>query len=546
LGEFSLYAVVTLGYSCPFFQAVLRQSGENKMATKESCDMRSLLPLMFIAGWFAVFTSQMAAQSPGNKTVFNSSNNFAPSTVWVDASAWWTSSGTPDLCLWVQQNILTSSYNTNYPNGTVIDARGLYPGIGGSYVNCSVDPFGALTVPPPSTTLLLPGGMINATATWTVPNNTRIVGDEQGTKIVAQTSFSGTGYIIEMGGPNAAGYDLCPSNGCTSVGLEHLFLGGGNVVNGIDNKYSQIGSYVNDINLFNFFLTGISIEPPSTTGTYPGATNSGPYSNISYVANGYATCTPGSSCPLCIDLEVQTQGIHGLTCIGSNGNGQSGNYTYNTPQAAGILVNASNNTIEDVHIESFWDGFEVGLSGTVSNVLISNVTGTMTGTVGPTENTVHLCGTNYWNKGEFNQCRSSGTVEDVTILNVMNSSPPSNGIETTAIADDVTANAIASCRTTNNPPGCATVLSTAIYALGELDGVNTEYSKLTTTPATKLGNYGDAASYIPTWGVQPGATQGGNQNGAPCNPVGAIFSQISGTGNGVYVCTVGGTWQAIH
>jgi hypothetical protein len=204
-------------------------------------------------GWFSVFPSQMAAQSPGNKAVYSSAG-VGPSTVWVDVSAWWNptqSQAWPDLCLLIQQNILKSStfYNTNYPNGTVIDARGLAYGVtgGANQIACSVDPFSQLgSGGMPSTTILLPSGNIWAQTTWHLPNNTRIVGDEQQTWIWAISGFTG-GYIIEMGGAST-----CPLTGCTSVGVEHLQLTEKNGVNvgGIDNQYSQAGSYVNDVNLW--------------------------------------------------------------------------------------------------------------------------------------------------------------------------------------------------------------------------------------------------------------------------------------------------------
>jgi hypothetical protein len=506
--------------------AIQRVSGKidlplrrRQMGTKISFGMRTVIALLVIVSWLSISSSRMAGQNTGKKAVWNSI--VTPSTVWVDASAWWTS-GVPDLCSYISTKILTSNYNTAFPNGTVIDARGLV--IKNTATTCAVDPFSALTAPPPSTTILLPSGYIDITVPWTIPNNTRIVGDEQGTRIRA--NFDGP-YMIEMGGTEPTSQtNLCPSNICTSVGLEHLFLDGSLVVNGvpylvggIDNKYSQAGSYVNDVNLWSLAGTGLSI------GT--GATNSGPYSNISYVAStdAKADCQAGDNCPVCIDLEAQTQGVHGLTC---NGNGS----TVSNPHA-GIYVNASNNSIEDVHIESFWDGIEVGnLSGTVANVLLSNITGTTTGTRGFTTNTVHLCGANPWNSLSFGNCGGShGTVTDITVLHAVNSSGP----KTTTVADDVSQNAIVSCNTTT--PGCANPLSTAIYALGEPDGGTTAaYSKFTSSPSTRNGDYQNnpPSSDTPTWGF-------GNKlppTGAECSPVGAIYSQTTTTTSPklVYVC----------
>ena len=476
------------------------------MGTKISVCTRSVVAFVVLVGWFSVSPSRMTAQSiaAGQKAVYNSSNNVTGSTAWVDLSAWWSVSGLgiPDLCALIRTNVLTSTYGSMsfYPNGTVIDARGLAYGVSGNpqQIACSVDPFGALAGPPPSTTILLPSGNILTTQTWTLPNNTRIVGDQQQTVIKAvdpstTVPFSGS-YIIEMGGVDAtSNKNLCPTVGssplCTSVGIEHLQLGGGGTgagVGGIQNQYSGAGSYVNDVNMENFSLTGLSIT----------AANSGPYSNIVYIAK--STC--GSSGCRCIDVKAQTQGIHGVTCIGNT-------TTHGLDQGAGILVNASNNSLEDVHIEAFWDGIEVGTSGTVANVLLSNITGTTTGsgdTAAPTKNTVHLCGGNSLDSG-LGTCASHGTLQDITVLHAMNFSGPN----TTTVVDDVTKNAIVSCDSGSSTPGCAVPLSTGMYALGEPDagagtGAHGPYSMFTSSPTTPNGYYQNnppASSYMPTWGV---------------------------------------------
>ena len=510
------------------------------MRTKISCSARSVIALMLIVGWFSVSPSRVEAQSTrGQKAVYSSSNSVTPSTVWVDASAFWTS-GALDMCTLLQNNVFTPTYGTTYSNGAVIDARGLVNA--SNSTACSVDPFDALSGPPPSTTLLLPNGYIDIMKPWTVPNNTRIVGDEQGTRIRANFSES---YMIQMGGtePTSNKY-LCPTSGamqlpCTSVGLEHIFLDGSlvvkgkeYVVGGINNQYAGAGSYVNDINLWQLSLTGLYVGA--------GAANSGPYSNISYVAQ--TSCViAGCPNPECIDLEAQTQGVHGVTCIGNQ-------LSAATQQVAGILVNASNNSIEDVHIEAFWDGIQVGpsSSATVANVLLSNITGTTTGsgeTAAPTTNTVHLCGANPWGPSGspyFGKCANHGTVQDITILQSLNGSQA----PTTTIADDVSGNAIPGCDAVKNP-GCPAPISTAIYVLGELDpGAAGVYSKFTSSPATPNGNYSGESSFVPTWGVGSPSTALTNE---ACSPVGAIYSQVNaGTGApSVYVCKPTGVWHSI-
>jgi hypothetical protein len=57
-------------------------------------------------------------------------------------------------------------------------------------------------------------------------------------------------------------------------------------------------------------------------------------------------------------------------------------------------VNASNNTIEDVHLETFYDGIQIGnvaSPSVVGNVVVSNVDAANNGS-GPVQNVVHICG----------------------------------------------------------------------------------------------------------------------------------------------------------
>jgi hypothetical protein len=330
-----------------------------------------------------------------------------------------------------------------------------------------------------------------------------------------------------------SGKDLCPLNGsvlqCTSVGIEHIELfGSGLDIGGIDNEYSQSDSYVNDVILENLQLTAVKVGS--------GAIYSGPYTNISFQAYGSGT-------PTCVDLETQTFGLHGVTCTGNTNTDKTG--------GVGIIVNASNNTIEDVHIESFWDGIQVGPSSNPANVLISNVTGSTTGngTGGPTHNTVHICGQYSFNSS-FGTCGTSSTVEDVTVLHAMNDN--SNAGQAT-IVDDSSRNGIVTCFTGSNDhaaPGCAIPLSTGIYALGEPYGQSEDnpssYSIFTSSPTTPQGNYRNGSSYMPTWGV------GTTSPSQYCSPAGAIYSLTNAGTNdaSVYVCkpTMNqnyGTWVPI-
>jgi hypothetical protein len=512
------------------------------MGMKISFGTRSVIAFVVIVGWLCASPCRTAAQgTQGQKAVWQNSTTVVGSQVWVDLSSWWTSSSNqPDLCQLISLKILNQSYGTqgNYPNGAVIDARGVYPA---GYalqqnpynnVGCTGDPFAGLTGPPPSTTILLPSGYIQANCTWTIPNNTRIVGDEKGTVIAAQANFNstcnhGTGYVIEMGGVDSTtGQNLCPSVGssfvCTSVGIEHVYLAGNGTqltVGGIDNQYSQGGSYVNDVELYNFHGTGLSIAAPGMNNNPPGATNSGPYSNILYYAY--------SSGDECINLGAQTQGVHGVTCSGAG--------SVAPPNAnVGIVVDGSNNSIEDVHIEQYWDGIQIGPSAAVSNVLVSNVTtNPSTKSNTPVTNAVHLCGANPLNTNTGCPCYTNNNcsvLKDITLLDIGNS----GGAPTTTVADDASSNLIVACN-----GGCAMPdLSTAIYLLGEPDAQsagNPAYSKFTSSPTTSNGNYNNGSSYMPTWGEGNLAPGGATPN---CSPFGAIYSKTNASGKSVWVCTL--------
>ena len=162
--------------------------------------------------------------------------------------------------------------------------------------------------------------------------------------------------------------------------------------------------------LTNIGRTGIVIGSPSGQ---PGAIDSGPYSNISYsAANG---CN-GSVCPACVDIEAQTRGVHGITCLGD----LSVSDVSTAPGHAAVYVNASNNSVEDVHIEGFWDGIQIGDTSTsVGNILVANVTAGHSKS-GPVVNAVHICGPSPTEKvnGVLSGCTTHGSLSDISVLQV--------------------------------------------------------------------------------------------------------------------------------
>ena len=194
-----------------------------------------LFTAMAFGGWSCTFPTLATAQAQNsaNKTVWNANVPpvTAPSVAWIDASAYWnaTMANAPDLCGIISINILNSSYATNYPNGAVIDARGLYNPDPSSTtttkIACTGSPFDGLpdNASPPPTTILLPAGNIPISSTWVLPNNTKISGVGGHSDVSASTAASGNTVLsatssfmgtdmIDMGSSSRCGP---PGFGCS-------------------------------------------------------------------------------------------------------------------------------------------------------------------------------------------------------------------------------------------------------------------------------------------------------------------------------------------
>jgi hypothetical protein len=383
-----------------------------------------------------------SAQGPnvtGYDAVYNSGSTVA-SPSFIDASVSQASNHT-SLCATIY-NIFTGAVpNPTYPSaGAVIDARGIS---GSTALTCAAGttPWnnGSTTVSVPST-ILLPAGTIVIPSGWVLPKNTRLIGEGDGipsnsltpgTTIQAARGFSGT--MIQFG-----------STASTGIAVEHLTLDGqgqlGQSVNGIANAESQANSYVDHVSLYRILGIGLSVS-----GT---ANDSGPYSNITFDLGGVS----GTSSTVCASINginwlTGTRGIHGLSCTAEN----------NDPPAA-VLLDSSNNSIEDVRIVGFYDGIRVGANNTAqSNILINVIGDTSTSpTLGATPiNVVHI-----ENVGN--------TVSDLGIMGASNTlGGPGTGEYT--IRDDVTGADLQD-------------MSVGIYALGEAGGGG--YSRFTTSPNT--------------------------------------------------------------
>jgi len=468
--------------------------------------------LVVLLSWLAVSPRVTQAQTTGNNAVFGSSGPTG-SAAWIDASVWYTGTTGPDLCL-VIRDILTSA--TGFPTypatGAVIDARGIILASSGTQT-CNDQPW----APPapsggwPPATILLPAANINIKVTWALPSNTRIVGEGRTTDLFNEIA---SGDMIDMG-----------SSGCTAasnISIENLKLTGQkDQINGIVNNCAQDGSYVNHVNLYEIGLTGLTIGA--------NATGSGPYSDIDYVGS------PGT--PVCAILQAQTQGLHGFTCTGDPSVSDS-----NHPGHAAIYLDASNNTIEDIHFEGFWDGIQVGDSAAANGNTIFNVDGASSAH-GNITTVVHICGP--LSQSATGKCANTNEpISDLTILQVRDDN---GGKCTTTVQDDLTGT------TTTLPTSAAPGAIVGMYVLGDpLSGFSVPpYSRFAIDPSTVVQqtpclvsgtNYTLTSSAVPTWGLGSAALS----TSATCTTPGALYSNTAGTSttNSIYVCS-GGNWLKI-
>ena len=352
------------------------------------------------------------------------------------------------------------------------------------------------------------------------------------------------------------------TNVCTGVAIEHLTIsgadtsGGNTFYNAIYNNFAQQASYVDDVVFLN--VGQLSNSPPNTqpnptTGLYigegdmqgtPGGWKSGPYTNL-----GFKASTPGgvcgSGCPgssglcacqptACVQIRAQTRGLHGMTCAAASVAGGS------QPKAA-VYVDSYNNTVDDVHVEGFYDAIVIGdnpANGAPNNGpnatgnTISNITSA--DGAGPVTNTVHIC--NPTTVSQNTACQGvAGIVGDVTVLQAQSTGPsvpgPPPAFLAKTIQDDLT-------QTTIN--SSASPAFVGMYILGEQTVTNGNvfgYSRFTTSPGPGISS----STVTPNWAV--GGVSLPTSTG--CSNPGAIYSNTSGTaGSTFWVCS-GGVWKPI-
>jgi len=332
--------------------------------------------ITFLLGWLVIASNHAAAQvtcttSAGNNGVWGPCQNqtgITGSASFVDASTLVGNGQNQgsDLCD-VIYKVLRGTIVSGFTSGGVIDARAII----GTALTCSTtantSPWfttsgGYLNNKP--STILLPAGVIKIHYQWVVPSGTRLIGvgadlaGSQQTVIQACSTtncFTGSA-VLQFGGTGTT----CSPSPCTGISVEHVTLDGANnstTLTGIENANSQDQTYVDHVTLWQFLGTGLSIHGG---GSNYGAQNSGPYTNITYDTNGAASGTA-----VCVNINGVsggTHGIHGLTC--------KGNYS---PVA--VLLDSSNNSLEDVRITGFDDGIRIGSVGTARSNVLFNIVG---------------------------------------------------------------------------------------------------------------------------------------------------------------------------
>jgi hypothetical protein len=349
--------------------------------TKRLASRWIILPVV-VAFVSLLLTPPVASQltSPGNDAVYNSSGNVTLSPAFIDASVFVGSGQGSDICDVLYKIFNGVFFKNGYPStGAVIDARGISGATNLTCTHGSPWTEGSTTVSLPSTILLPATGgatptpiIIPNSSPWILPSNTHLIGEGDGipvyssgtlvstpgTTIQAKSGFSGS--MIQFGAPPP----VCPSNVCTGISVENLTLdGGGQSVNGITNGFAQDVSTVDHVSLYQIRGTGLLIQ-----GT---ANNSGPYSNITFDLGG----TSGTSQTVCASINgpSRTRGLHGLTCISPD----------NVPPAA-VLLDSSNNSIEDTRIVGFYDGIRIGAYNDAQSNVLFNIIGDTNPTGGGT------------------------------------------------------------------------------------------------------------------------------------------------------------------
>jgi hypothetical protein len=443
-----------------------------------------------------------SAQISGDNAVWTSATNVGASNSFIDASVL---SGA-DICAKLYTALGNLSSATNYPAGAaVIDARGITSGSAMTCASGTTPWYNGSAFISNSAVILLPPGTIAINTTWLLPSRTQIIGEGAGgngtsvTTLQAASTLSGA--MIQMGATTATQGYTCPSSICVGIGVQDLRLDGNAstvTVNGIVNDSSQELTYVNRVDLYN--IKGIGLLVGNTTGGIASgvsgnskAQNSGPYSNLKFENT---TSTNVASTTICVQiLGAPTRGVHGLTCDSTAG------------ADAGVVLDASNNSIEDVSITGFVDGIVIGANSDGANItedsdVLLNISGS------PGTNLIHICKPGETGTTNCSSNTSGGQyVADLSILGAYDLASTTN-----TILDDETTTTL-SAGSSNDPHVGAYI----------------------------LGRQVSTSAHIPTWFVGNGTISG------TCGTKGALYSNTGSTATSlattVYACT--GSWTGL-
>jgi hypothetical protein len=447
-----------------------------------------------LLGWFSIFSTRVDAQSQGNDAVYNSNAKCSSTTscgfsgAFIDASVF-VSTANPNICALLNGILNGSLLGTQgYPTaGAVIDARGLSSN--NTNMQCKGSPWAGITSPTPST-ILLPAGTILIPKSWILPANTRLIGE--GDNPYASSPAAGTTIQACKSPPNTCSFSDSAmiqfgSSSASGISVEKIALDGqGQVINGIVNSNSGAQTYVDRITLFQIFGVGLLLQS--------NASYSGPYTNITFDTGTTYAGQSQTTCAQLYNVTGGTHGIHGLTCMAQTADATSA-----------VLLDSSNNSLEDITIAGFHSGIVLGSLGPAqSNVLfnVSDSTKACNPQCAPPINMVHI---------EANTTNGQPNVTDLSVMGASNGGPG-----TLTILDDLTSTQLSDT-------------FVGIYALGKSSSGG--YSRFTTSPN---------ASAV-TWAVGQSGPQ------SSCS-TGSIYSCIGGSGNGcsyaLYGC-VNTSWHGI-
>lgn len=473
-------------------------------------DLALLLALGFALGVLAMSVpiqaqtlctiSSSTPYCPGDNSVYNTSGSINAHS-YIDASQVTGTGGGTDICSLINAALINLAYNNlgtsttkfTYAGNGVVDARNIGPG---TTQSCTFgNPWPAtegssVVYWPPAATVLLPAGTIQVSQTWTLPPGTRLVGEGPQATIIQATSSLGT--VIEMGTWNGS-TGFCGNGDCNGIVIEHLGIDENKEgVIGILNEWSQELNYVNDVYIINVDSSGTGLKIVGNNDSSQGnAVNSGPYSSI-YVIGATTTGT-------CVNIlgTYGTRGIHDLHCVGGS-----------TKGTAAVLLDGSNNTIEDVTVSNYTEGILIGsqLPANAQNNILLNVSATSV------TNVIHICGTN-----TSTNCGTSANPTDVTLMGI------SSGSSTTNTIEDMVTNTTLSHTTDPN---------VSLYILGEKitsgNYSNLGFTRFTTSPS------------VPAWFSGPAVP-----SDTSCSVNGSIYSVTSGTTSPTLYGCIGGTWTGL-